>query len=139
MPNIIISDRDPKFTPSFWKSFMAIMSNNLSMTTSHRAQSDGQTDRHNLMLEDSLCCIVSYHGDDWSDHLGTIKFAHARLVSKSTQLSPYKIDTGRQVSDAFVRYLKGGRKQIFVAEYARNFADKRQKIIDLARTCLVNA
>ena len=73
---------------------MAIMVTKLSKTTAHRAQADDQTERHILVLEDALRCMVFYYGDDWVKHRGTIKFAHATLVSKSTQLSPFEIDTG---------------------------------------------
>ena len=60
LPKVIISDRDPKFTSNFWRSLMAVMGTKLSMTTSHRAQADGQTERQNLILEDALRCMVSY-------------------------------------------------------------------------------
>ncbi|KAJ8577003.1 hypothetical protein ON010_g2207 [Phytophthora cinnamomi] len=66
------------------------------MTTSYRAQADGQTERQNLILEDALRCMISYHGRDWSEHLGTIEYAHATLVSASTGLSPFEVDTGRK-------------------------------------------
>ena len=79
---------------------MPIMGTKLSMTTAHGAQADGQTERHKFILEDALRCMVSYHGDDWVTHIGTIIFAHATLVSKSTHFSPFEIDTGRQVSNA---------------------------------------
>ena len=139
LPKVIISDRDPKFTSNFWKSLMTIMGTKLSMTTAHRAQADGQTERQNLILEDALRCMVSYHGDDWATHLGTIEFAHATLVSKSTQLSPFEIDTGRQVSNAIAGSFSVTGKQLPVAEYAKKFADRRQKIIKLAQTNLAKA
>ncbi|KAJ8571484.1 hypothetical protein ON010_g5351 [Phytophthora cinnamomi] len=66
------------------------------MTTAHRAQADGQTERQNLVLEDALRCMISYHGDDWVKHLGTIEYAHSTLVNSST---PSERDTGRNVSN----------------------------------------
>ncbi|KAE9315814.1 hypothetical protein PR003_g18892 [Phytophthora rubi] len=64
LPKVIISDRDSKFISDFWKSLMKLMGVKLSMTTAHRAQADGQTERQNLVLEDALRCMISYHGDD---------------------------------------------------------------------------
>ena len=52
------------------------------------AQTDGQTERQNRTLEDSLRCMISYIGDDWAAHLGTIEFAHMNLVQGSTQRIP---------------------------------------------------
>jgi hypothetical protein len=58
LPATIISDRDPKFTSKFWKSLAKIMGIKLKMTTAYRAQADGQTERQNLILEDSLRCMI---------------------------------------------------------------------------------
>ena len=60
LPEFIISGRDPKFTSNVWRALMAVMGTKLSMTTSHRTQADGQTERQNLILEDALRCMVSY-------------------------------------------------------------------------------
>ena len=61
LPEVIISDRDSKFTSMFWKSLMTTIGVRLSMTPAHRAQADGQTERQNLVVEDALRCMVSYH------------------------------------------------------------------------------
>ncbi|GMF51891.1 unnamed protein product [Phytophthora fragariaefolia] len=78
VPAVIISDHDPKFTARFWKSLAQVIGVQLNMTTSYRAQADGQTERQNRVLEDVLRCMVSYHGDDWAVKLGTIEYAMAR-------------------------------------------------------------
>ena len=96
LPSIIISDRDSRFVSKFWSSLAKLMGIRLHMTTSYRAQADGQTERQNLILEDALRCMISYHGRDWSDYLGTIEYAHSNLVSASTVMSPFEIDTARE-------------------------------------------
>ncbi|OWZ09353.1 hypothetical protein PHMEG_00017963 [Phytophthora megakarya] len=47
------------------------------------------------MLEDAQRCMVSLHDIDWVDVLGTVEFAPSTLVSSSTKMSPFEIDTGR--------------------------------------------
>ncbi|KAG2887218.1 hypothetical protein PC119_g19808 [Phytophthora cactorum] len=64
IPSTIISDRDPKFTSKFWTALVNLMKVKTAMTTAHRAQADGQTERQNRTLEDSLRCCISYHGND---------------------------------------------------------------------------
>ncbi|KAF1317232.1 Integral membrane ankyrin-repeat protein, partial [Globisporangium splendens] len=142
LPKVIISDRDPKFTLDFWKSLTKLMGIKLSMTTSHRAQADGQTERQNLVLEDALRCMVSYHGDDWVSHLGTIEFAHATLVNESTKFTPFEVDTGRKVRNLIAQEFgveDGVIEQVDVAEFAKNFTEKRQQIIKLAQENLKQA
>nr|CCA16047.1 hypothetical protein HCAG_09237 [Albugo laibachii Nc14] len=72
------------------------------MTTAHRAQADGQTERQNRTLEDSLRCFTSYHGKDWNKYLPFIEYAHATLTTASTKVSPFEIDTGRKTWDPIV-------------------------------------
>ncbi|KAF0714972.1 Aste57867_3621 [Aphanomyces stellatus] len=54
LPSTIISDRDPKFTSTFWRSLMDIMGIRQAMATAGRAQADGATERQNRTLEDAL-------------------------------------------------------------------------------------
>ncbi|GMF23067.1 unnamed protein product [Phytophthora lilii] len=93
IPSTIISDRDPKFTSKFWKALVSLMKIKAAMTTAHRAQADGQTERQNRTLEDSLRCSISYHGNDWNEYLPMIEYAHATLASTSSKLSPFFVDT----------------------------------------------
>lgn len=127
LAKVIITDRDPKFTFNFWKSLMAAMEIKLSMTTAHHAQTDSKTERQTLNLKDALRCMVSYHGDDCSTHLGTIEFAQATPVSKSTQLSPVEIDTGRQVCNTISGGFSGTGKMLPVAGYKKTICRQEAK------------
>ncbi|GMF56054.1 unnamed protein product [Phytophthora fragariaefolia] len=89
IPSTIISDRDPKFTTKFWTALTSLMKIKTAMTMAHRAQADGQTERQNRTLEDSLRCSISYHGNDWNEHLPLIEYAHATLVSSSSSCHPF--------------------------------------------------
>ena len=45
VPVSIMSDRDPRFTAHFWKSFQKAMGTRLTMSTAFHPQTDGQSDR----------------------------------------------------------------------------------------------
>ena len=45
VPVSIVSDRDPKFTVNFWKSFQKAMDTRLTMSTAFHPQTDGQSER----------------------------------------------------------------------------------------------
>ncbi|GMF28948.1 unnamed protein product [Phytophthora fragariaefolia] len=112
------------------------------MTTAHRAQADGQTERQNLVLENALRCMVSYHGDDWVKHLGTIDYAHSTLVNASTKFAPFELDTGRKVSNigaAEMKDLLQSENDVTLADFAKNFAKERQEIEQRARQNLKEA
>ena len=50
----IVSDRDPRFTTHFWKSFQKAMGTQLTMSTAFHPQTDGQLERTIEIIEDML-------------------------------------------------------------------------------------
>ena len=58
IPKMVISDRDVKFTSTFWKELFVGINTNLSCSTSYHPQTDGQTERTNQIIEDMLQMYV---------------------------------------------------------------------------------
>ena len=54
VPVSIVSDRDPRFTTHFWKSFQKAMGTQLTMSTAFHPQTDGRSERTIQVLEDIL-------------------------------------------------------------------------------------
>jgi len=95
MPTSIVSDRDPRFTGSFWKSFMQLLGTQLNLSTAYHPQSDGQTERANRTIEDMLRGFVSPRQDDWCRYLSLIEFAYNNSQQASTLHSPFYLNHGR--------------------------------------------
>ena len=63
VPVSIVSDRDPRFTAYFWKSFQKAMGTRLTMSTTFHPQTDGQSGRTIQVLEDMLrACVLDHKG-----------------------------------------------------------------------------
>ena len=63
LPVSIVSDRDPRFTTHFWKSFQKAMGTQLTMSTAFHPHTDGQSERTIQVLEDMLrACILDHKG-----------------------------------------------------------------------------
>ena len=63
VPVSIVSDRDPRFTAHFWKSFQKAMGTRLTMSTAFHPQTDGQSERTIQVLEDMLrACVLDNKG-----------------------------------------------------------------------------
>lgn len=60
LPLDIVSDRDAKFTSSFWASLMELLDIKLRMSTAFHPQTDGQTERVNQTLEHYLRAFCNY-------------------------------------------------------------------------------
>ena len=72
----IVSDKDPKFTAHFWKSFQKAMRTQLMMSTTFHPRTDGQSERTIQVLEDMLrACVLDLKGS-WEEHLPLAEFTY---------------------------------------------------------------
>ena len=65
VPVSIVSDRDPRFTTHFWKSFQKTMGTQLTMSITFLPQTDCQSERTIQVLEDMLRACVLDHKGGW--------------------------------------------------------------------------
>ncbi|KAJ9527530.1 hypothetical protein QJQ45_025738, partial [Haematococcus lacustris] len=96
LPKVIVSDRDPRFTATFWKELFHLTGTHLNMSTANHPQTDGQTERANRTLEDMLRNFVSPHHDDWDTHLTAAEFAYNSSVHAATGFTPFHLNSGQQ-------------------------------------------
>ncbi|KAE9335161.1 hypothetical protein PR003_g13152 [Phytophthora rubi] len=59
LPESIVSDRDPRFTPTFWTRLFALLVTRLLMSTAAHPETNGQTERVNCVLEAVLRSYVT--------------------------------------------------------------------------------
>jgi hypothetical protein len=89
LPRVIVSDRDTRFTGHFWQAIFKRLGVKLAMSTAHHPQTDGQSERTNRTLEESLRAYVNYHMDDWVDYLPLVEFSVNSGQQASTGMSPF--------------------------------------------------
>ena len=91
----IVSDRDPRFTAHFWKSFQKAMGTRLTMSTAFHPQTNSQSKRTIQVLEDMLrACVLDPKGS-WEEHLPLVEFAYNNSYQVSIQMAPYEALYGR--------------------------------------------
>ena len=90
-----MSDRDPRFTAHFWKSFEKAMGTRLTMSTAFHPQTDGQSERTIQILEDMLRACVLDHKGSWEEHLCFVEFAYNNSYQASIQMANYEALYGR--------------------------------------------
>ena len=95
VPTSIISDRDARFTSTFWRSLWSRLGTKLAMSTAYHPQTDGQTERANRTLEDMLRAYVNARQDDWDQHLTAVEFAYNNSRQTSTGFSPFFLNSGQ--------------------------------------------
>ena len=90
MPISIVSDRDPRFTTHFWKSFQKAMGTQLMISTSFHPQTDSQSERTIQVLEDMLRACVLDLKSSWEEHLPLVEFAYNNSYQVSIQMAAYE-------------------------------------------------
>jgi transposase InsO family protein len=96
LPTIFVSDRDPRFTSSFWASIFRTLGTKLNMSTSHHPQTDGQTERTHRTIEQILRAYVHPLHDDWASWLPVAEFAYNSQHHRSIRTSPFMANYGFQ-------------------------------------------
>ena len=95
VPVSIVSDRDPRFTAHFWKSFQKAMGTRLIMSTAFHPQTYGQSERTIHVLKDMLRACVLVHKNSWEEHFPLVEFAYNNSYQASIQMPPYEALYGR--------------------------------------------
>jgi hypothetical protein len=96
IPKKVISDRDVKFTSSFWKALFAGLETQLNFSTSYHPQTDGQTEHTNQIIEDMLRMYVMDKPTKWEDYLHLVEFTYNNGYQSSAKMSPFEILYGRK-------------------------------------------
>ncbi|GJW57772.1 putative reverse transcriptase domain-containing protein [Tanacetum coccineum] len=88
VPVSIISDRDPRFASSFWRSLQKSFGTNLDLSTTYHPQTDGQSERTIQTLEDMLrACVIDF-GSGWDKHLPLAEFSYNNSYHASIKTAP---------------------------------------------------
>jgi len=94
LPKEIISDRDTRFLSNFWTSLHQLLGTKLKFSTAYHPETDGQTERLNRTLEDSLRNYVANAHDTWDKFLYAVEFAYNSTKHSTTGESPFFLNYG---------------------------------------------
>ncbi|GJP73241.1 hypothetical protein CLOP_g3985 [Closterium sp. NIES-67] len=95
IPTTLISDRDPKFTSKFWKELMSLLGTKLAMSSAYHPQTDRQTERLNLIVEQLLRAACKDEISKWDLHLPVLDFAYNNATHAATGQTPFFLYYGR--------------------------------------------
>ena len=147
VPRVIVSDRDTRFTSSFWKEICRSMGTSLAMSSGYHPQTDGETERANRSIEEMLRAYLGRRQIDWDERLGMVEYGYNNSVHSSSGYTPFYLCYGRHplspvqllsqvesknaTADAFLRQLEEdvthAVEQLRRAqEQQKRYADKRR-------------
>ena len=94
LPEVIISDRDPRFTSKFWRHLFDLLGTDLRFSTAFHPQTDGQSERAIQTLENFLRPFVERDPRRWTQQLSLAEFAANNAVNVATGFTPFFLNSG---------------------------------------------
>ena len=98
LPQRIHSDCGSQFTSNFWKQLGEQLNIKISYTTPYHPQSNGMVERFHRDLGKMLAATNKGGSEDWEQGLPAALMALRSAKSRTTNLSPYSILFGREMS-----------------------------------------
>jgi hypothetical protein len=89
VPKGIISDRDPRFTGTFWSELCYHARIKRRLSTAFHPQTDGQTERQNQTIQEYLRAFCSENQTQWAGLLPLAEFAYNNSKHSSIGISPF--------------------------------------------------
>lgn len=94
IPRTIVSDRDVKFLPYFWKTLWGKLGTKFLFSTSSHPQTDAQTEVVNHTLSTLFRAIIKKNLKIWEECLPHVEFAYNHTVHSATHFSPFEVVYG---------------------------------------------
>ena len=94
LPEVIISDRDSKWTSNLWTELTRLMDVKRDLSTARHQQTDGKCERAIKTVKSMLKPYLKYTGENWVDLLHALEFSFNSTPNRSG-ISPFEIDRGR--------------------------------------------
>lgn len=93
LPSRIVSDRDVRFTSTFWRELMGLMKVELTSSSPFHPQTDGAAEKANAVLVGFLRAFVTSQ-PQWDLLLSLAEFAYNSSVQESIGMTPFELDLG---------------------------------------------
>jgi hypothetical protein len=130
IPSDIVSDTDVRFQSDFWKSIHKHLGTKLSMSTAKHPQSDGQTEKMNSVLEDTLRHFVGPYQTNWDEYLAMAEFAINNAWNQSIDNTPFMLNCGQNPDTLEVVALRSMNPAV------NKFVGQRSEQLNQAKNCL---
>lgn len=89
VPQVLISDRDSKFTSSFWRSLWSLLGCKFNMSSAFHPSTDGQTEVTNKKVKEIIRAFIDQSQTNWQPLLPYISFAINNSINSTTKHSPF--------------------------------------------------
>lgn len=147
MPDEFISDRDSKFTSTFWKALCKLLQVQSKMSTSFHPETDGQTERYNRTIQQVIRTSLTTEYPEWDDHLHLVEFVINNSYQESVKNTPFFLNYGRHPHIPISYLVKRHKhdkipdpRKLTTKDYdAKEFVQKMQTLISQTQKAMQSA
>ena len=138
VPRAIHTDRGAQFVGKWWREIWSLLGTKLKYGTAYHPQSQGQVERMNAVISQTLRCLMSDVPDlsKWSEFLPSVEMAVNSLPNRSTGYTPFFLMYGYHPVLP-VELLKGD--EITKVETVSKFLQRTQETWHTARAHMEKA
>ena len=130
MPKDTITDRGTQFAGTFWKAVLKQLGAKAKFSSAYHPQTDGQTERANRVVADTLRNYCDQAQTYWDEHLPIVEFAINNSTSSATEQTPFYLNYGFHPRTPAVRMLDPDTPA------ARNCVERFESRMSRAKKCL---
>ena len=94
IPTWLISDRDTRFTLSWFRELCRALGVTQNLSTAYHPQTDGQSERTNQTMEGLLRIFCNHQANDWAKWLSVVQYIINSRPSSTTKRVPYELWMG---------------------------------------------
>ena len=94
IPVRLISDRDTRFTSSWFRELCRVLGVTQNLSTAYHPQTDGQSERTNQTMEGLLRIFCNRQANDWAEWLPVVQYIINSRPSSMTKKAPYELWMG---------------------------------------------
>ena len=94
IPTKLISDRDTRFTSSWFKELCQMLGITQNLSTAYHPQTDGQSERTNQTMEGLLWIFCNHQANDWAEWLPVVQYIINSQPSSTTKKALYELWMG---------------------------------------------
>jgi len=94
LPDLIILDRGSQFVLIMWKAFYTKLYIKANLSTAYYPKTDGQSERANQDVKQSLRVYCNYMQDNWAKWIPMAEFADNNNVAAATDMTPFYMNKG---------------------------------------------
>jgi hypothetical protein len=142
VPREVVSDREVRFQ-DFWTEVTQRMGTKLLKSTAFHPQTDGLAENSNKTITKYLKAYATHSPEDWDEMLPLAEFAYNSSVHRSTKMTPFRLDLGRDpeipLSALAAAARTRGNKPSSSSLRGREFADRLQRLLRVAQDALRDA